>query len=338
MTVDTIEPRVGLQPAAGDLRRRVRDGGVTVDRQVYIHPIFLELEGRHVGLRPNTPDKRELHVFVDERWVGDAYLATLPGGQSQQRHAIRYEEQEHRSLQGARLVETENFATCDRVVRKGATDLEMVACYGEAGLGKTYATRRAAITHAERLGLRHMRIAPKDTISGGALVAMLLEQLFDVHVVKASTDSRHFALLLDQLAAPTLIHIDEAQYLSAHAMHILRHIDDLAHIPVCFVLSGGNTFWKVLSSDPMLKDRVPHRAPFRRFRAAEIPAAVRAFHPMFDVATDEQLIRLDEIYAKGVFRDWRHIARAFQSEGWDPASDADHDKVLIDLGVRGRGA
>jgi hypothetical protein len=331
------EPRVTLQPSQADLARKVRDGMVTVDSQAYVHPIFLELEGREVGLRPITDDKRELHVFVDGRWAGDAYLGTVANASIERRHAIRYEEQPHRSLQGARLVETENFATCDRVVRKGATDLEMVACYGEAGLGKTLATCRATARHAERLGLRLIRIAPEKSLSGGGLVGMLLEQLFDVHVVKPTTGRAHMALLFDQLQTPTLIHIDEAQYLSAQAMHIVRHIDDLAHIPVCFVLSGGNTFWKVLSSDPMLKDRVPHRAPFRRFREDEIPDAVRAFHPMFDRATDEQLLRLDQIYAHGVFRDWRHIARSFQSEGWDPSDDEDHDKVLIDLGVRGRG-
>jgi hypothetical protein len=54
-----------------------------------------------MGLRPITPDKRELHVFVDGRWVGDAYRASMPDVPSEHRGAIRYVEQEHRSLQGS---------------------------------------------------------------------------------------------------------------------------------------------------------------------------------------------------------------------------------------------
>ncbi len=87
----------------------------------------------------------------------------------------------------------------------------------------------------------------------------------------------------------------------------------------------------------MLKDRVPHRVPFRRFRTDEIPHVARAFHPMFEAASDEQLVRLDEAYAHGVFRGWRHIARSFQRHDLNPGRDDDHDKVLIRLGERHRG-
>jgi AAA domain len=342
----TTQPEaVTIRPSPADISRIVRGGVVTVGSRPYWHAIFLELEGREVVLRA-VSGADELHVFVDGRWAGDAGCIAAPEGRdpcphpvrrTQRRHATSYREDEQRSLDGARLVETENYILCDDAIAAGAEDLEMVACFGEAGLGKTYATERATIAHAERLGMRHVHVKPRESMSGGALVGALLEQLFDVHVVRPSTRGPQFALLVDELSERTLVHIDEAQYLSANAMHILRHIDDLSHVPVCCVLSGGNTFWKVLSSDPMLKDRVPNRVPFRRFRSDEIPAVVRAFHPMFDVATDEQLLRLDELYAHGVFRAWRHIARRFQRHQLDPACDADHDKALIRLGARSRG-
>ena len=327
------------RPARSDVSRRVREGRVRFANDDYTHPIFLELEGCRVAVRPTTTtDRDRLHIFVDGRWAGEANARKAPGDAPHRGGAMRPSEVEHRSLDGARLVETENYILCDDAIAAAVEDLEMVACFGEAGLGKTYAARRAAERHAKRLRRRHVLIVPRQAMLGGALVASLLEQLYDVRLVRPSTQSAHFALLLDKLAEPTVVHIDEAQYLTAHAMHIVRHIDDLSHIPVCFVLSGGNTFWKVLSSDPMLKDRVPHRVPFRRFRSDEIPSVARAFHPMFDAATDAQLLRLDELYAHGVFRAWRHIARSFQRYDLDPARDSDHDKVLIRLGARRRGA
>jgi DNA transposition AAA+ family ATPase len=330
-------PRTNLSPTEQDATRVVRDAIVTVAKREYAHPIFLELEGRTVAVRPVNDDYRQLHVFVDGRWAGDAYLNGIADVNAKQRHAVRYDEDEQGSLEGARLVETENYLLCEAAIAAGAEDMEIVACYGEAGLGKSYVSRRACIAHAERLGMRHIRIVLRQSTSGGALVAALIEQLFDVHRVRPSANGALFALLLDGLAEPTLVHVDEAQYLQAHAMHLIRHIVDLSHIPVSFVLSGGNTFWKVLSSDPMLKNRVPHRVPVRRFSKDEIPTVIRAFHPMFEAASDEQLVRLDDIYAHGVFRDWRHLARQFQRYELDPGEDGDHDKVLIRLGIRARG-
>lgn len=328
-----------VKPSSADVARVVRDGVVSVAKREYTHPIFLELEGRKVGLRPVENSANELHVFVDGRWAGDAGRVGLPETPIEHHPAIRYQEDEQRSLGGARLVETENFILCDHAVAAGAEDLEMVACYGEAGLGKSYATERAARAHAKRLGMRHLHIKPRQTMSGPAFVGALLGQLFGIRLMRNSVQEPHWALLLDALAKEdTVVHVDEAQYLSAHAMHLMRHIDDLSHMRTAFVLSGGNTFWKVLSSDPMLRDRVPNRVPFRRFRSDEIPAAVRAFHPMFEITSNDQLLRLDELYAHGVFRAWRHIARRFQREKLNPADDRDHDKVLIRLGVRGRRA
>lgn len=342
---DAVSHRDGqpVWPSGRDITRIVREGTVTVDTRPYWHPIFLELEGRMVGLRAKE-GVDALHVFVDGRWAGEAHPLGDPSGDhvpaagtDGRGHATDYREDDQRSLDGARLVATENYILCDDAIAAGAEDKEMVACYGEAGLGKTYAAELATAKHAERLGMRHVHIKPSDSMSGPALVGALLEQLFDVRVVRPTMAGPHFAMLLDELSQPALVHIDEAQYLSARAMHVLRHIDDLSHAPVCFVLTGGNTCWKVLSSDPMLKDRVPHRVPLRRFASDEIPFAVRTFHPMFDLATDQQLRRLDEVYAHGIFRAWRHIARQFQRHHLDPASDADHERVLIRLGVRARG-
>jgi hypothetical protein len=322
-------------PEPTDARRTVSDGLVRYKNFRYEHPILLELDGCEVRLRPASDDERELHVFVDGRWEGIARRTGLSPERPGQLHATTYVEDDHRSLDGARLVQTENFIVCDESIASAARDMEMAAVYGEAGLGKTYAAQRACVKHAQKLAMRYIRIALRQSTSGGGMIALLLEQLYDVHLVKPSTSGVYFAMLTDALNEPTLVHIDEAQYLSAGAMHQLRHLDDLPHVPICIVLSGGNSFFKVLSSDPMLHNRVPNRVPFRRFREDEIPIVARAFHPMFEDAGNDAIHYLDDTYGKGVFRNWRHIARKFQTEGLDPRSETHCQRVLVRLGVRG---
>lgn len=143
MTDTPTMSEAAVKPSSADVTRVVRDGVVSVARREYTHPIFLELEGRKVGLRPVENSANEMHVFVDGRWAGDAgRVGLLPDTPIEHHPAIRYQEDEQRSLGGARLVETENFILCDHAVAAGAEDLEMVACYARQASAR--ATRPSA--------------------------------------------------------------------------------------------------------------------------------------------------------------------------------------------------
>jgi hypothetical protein len=314
------------------LTRKVIHGAVRFNNSTFTHPALLELEGRTVALVQIPDDARTLGLLVDGRHVGDAYEvscapAVIP-------RALRHEEREHGSLTGARLVETENYLACFTAVNDAAADLEIAAVFGEAGLGKTLATSRASIQAAEAHSLRRVFVRLKSATSGPALLAAVLEQLYGVAFVRPSQVKYYEDSLFAALCAPTLFHIDEAQYLTDHALHEIRALHDSALTRLSVLLTGGNGCWNRISSDPMLRDRVPIRVPFRRFTEPEVPTVMRAFHEVFENGSDETLRAFDQAYARGVFRPWRHIARTLQRMG-ATAGDADiFPQVLIRLGVR----
>jgi type II secretory pathway predicted ATPase ExeA len=213
-------------------------------------------------------------------------------------------------LRGAKTVATEHL----RLTHHAAADVwaacAMGAVHGPAGLGKTFAVedalasrRRGEVCWASFPSRPTMRLVSAElwaTLSGEpapradrfALTARLVEEL--------STCRR-------------MLVVDEAQRLNRECIEFLRHLHDHPATTFGLLLVGGDGCWDVLTREPMLRSRIYRRVAFGPLTAPQVLEVVRRFHPLYQDATDELVLFVDDNFGHGNFRNWAVFTRTAQS-------------------------
>ena len=202
---------------------------------------------------------------------------------------------------GASTIKTKPFAlaqrACDDIVRRRG----MGVLYGDAGTGKSY----AAQTWLERARAQTERVTRIELPSDPTprYVASTLHRALTgdpgAGSLFAITDE-----LLDLLAEPQMLILDEAQRLRYQAVEFLRHLYDAADTDIALMLVGGNGCWEVISRHPMLLSRVWRPVRFRALVPEEVDRIIPRYHPIYADAHLDVIRLIDDEFAHGNLRDW----------------------------------
>jgi DNA transposition AAA+ family ATPase len=180
----------------------------------------------------------------------------------------------------------------------------LCALWGEAGLGKTFAT------DAFIAGLNDCRVAKFDAPVLATVRSVCLELLkalsgaaVDCPTASALVEIR--AVLDEEL--PTLIVVDEAQRMKTQEFEVLRSLHD-RHKNFALAFVGGPGAWKVLSAEEMLVSRITFALEFRPLAFDEFRDLLPGYDGMFE-GIAEPIARL--VYAAchgGNLRDlWQFV-------------------------------
>ena len=204
---------------------------------------------------------------------------------------------------GASLIQTQALALTARAVAELNEFGKMGVIHGQAGLGKTLATRRAASGLADTR-VHYLNFPPK--VTPRQVAARLISQLMGERDPAGTSEDLLYRAAEVLANGRHLLIVDEAQNLEKYVLESLRWIHDRnqSRLPVVFV--GGDGCWNVIRKRPMLKSRIYWRVPFRTLTEAEVLAAIPKFHSLFDV-TEELILRADRM-CTGHLRDWDRIA------------------------------
>ena len=203
-------------------------------------------------------------------------------------------------LPDANTVATGPFKLTARIVRDVVNHLAMGAIYGDAGLGKTYATESAVQRHPD---IESRWFTFEDQTTPRDVANTLLDVI--TGVPHSGTRYRMTRELVEVLAEkPRLVVIDEAQNLNKRCIEHLRYLHDQSRTTFGLLFVGGNACWDVLSRYPMLLSRIWRRVEFERLDDKKVIAMMPRFHPILAQADPELLLFIDDHAGHGVFRNW----------------------------------
>ena len=211
-----------------------------------------------------------------------------------------------------------------QVVAADATELREIAVVaGNPGLGKSFAVYHFVANQPLPWLWLDMppKASPKEIV---------------VRVLRATTGACDQRLpvyeLSDQLcdvlaAEPRIVVIDEAQHLDSHGLHQLRYLHDRPDADWALIFAGGVGCEKVLAADPQLNDRIAGRVKFSPLDDSTLLETLDAYSPFFAAADRQLLLRVNQVYARGIFRRWARVLQA----GTRLASRAGTDRLTTDI-------
>nr|WP_240929959.1 ATP-binding protein [Streptomyces coryli] len=205
---------------------------------------------------------------------------------------------------GAHVVSTRHLGEVTEALAHTVAARGIVCVYGDPGHGKTVAVHRALRLMARRLPVHHALVAVKPALP--QLRATLLAAFgLPIKALTSRTDAADRALI-DALATPGVLVIDDVQRIAVPELDYLRLLVDAPTTQTALVLCGAGAE-RTLARAPALASRILTWQHTPRLEAAQVPAVLRSFHPLWHTASDEDLLHADEICAHGNFRTWAKI-------------------------------
>jgi hypothetical protein len=209
-------------------------------------------------------------------------------------------------IPGAHMVGTASFRAAQNAISEAVLDSGIAVMYGESGAGKTFATRVAVGTFTD---LPVTWYEP-DSRQSMLLMSQRLLRALGGH----QTQGRKGDLvdpLLELLAAPQILVVDEAQRLSRECVDHLRYLHDQCRTDFTLVLSGGRGCMETLSREPQLARRTPLRVEFTRLTEDEVVEYLPSYHAIYRDVPPGSLLQVDRIYAHGMFGLWVNFTKRF---------------------------
>lgn len=217
-------------------------------------------------------------------------------------------------LEQSQLVATDTLLQIKDTVVDTVESRAMSVIYGDAGLGKSFATR-ATIQEMNPdlilpLDFARSRPGPKD----------LREELFhqmNLACKMPGTPTAFDKLLRETLPRrPYVIVCDEAQQYRRENFEFLRKPWDNCDPEPAIVFVGGHEAYGTLQSDPALASRIYIRLEILAMTEEEILKAIPDSHPIWRGVDQALLKRVDTQYALGSFREWvkvtKHVIKAMK--------------------------
>ncbi|MFE3206349.1 AAA family ATPase [Embleya sp. NPDC059237] len=222
---------------------------------------------------------------------------------------------------GAHVVSTRQLGQVTEALVHTVAAHGIVCVYGDPGHGKTIALHQA------------LRLLPRRVPTHLALVAVkpALPQLRAALLTAFGLPAAHLTnrtdaadrTLLDALAPPGVLVIDDVQRIAAPELDYLRLLADAPTTHTSLVLCGAGAE-RTLARAPALASRVLTWQHVPRLEASQVPGVLRLFHPLWDTATDEDLLHTDRAHARGNFRTWAKItSHAYAARDRDAATGVD---------------
>lgn len=228
-----------------------------------------------------------------------------------------------RGLTSVPTIATPSFRKTQVVVADATELREIAVVAGDPGLGKSFAVYHYVAN--QQLPWLWLDMPPK--ASPKEIVVRLLR------AVTGTCDQRLPVYeLSDQLCEALaeesrIIVIDDAQHLDSHGLHQLRYLHDRPDAAWALIFAGGVGCEKVLASDPQLNDRIAGRVRFAPLTDATLLETLDAYSTFFAAADRQLLLRINGVYARGVFRRWARVLQA----GTRLAEQAGTDRLTVEI-------
>lgn len=213
-------------------------------------------------------------------------------------------------IPGARFFSTTSYELLADAVEEACEDLGITIAYGNPGAGKTFALHIAILN---RCRLPVTWFEPTHHPSLVALTEQLLVALGRRDLIGRPLREL-IPPLIELLAIPRLIVLDEAQRLTVEAIDHLRYLSDLLDTNFALALAGGVHCMEVLNSEPQLSRRCPLKVEFTPLDRDEIEEYMPRYHPMYERLDLGLLRRIDDEYAHGMIGNWTNMTKRLHVE------------------------
>ncbi|WP_372404117.1 AAA family ATPase [Streptomyces luteireticuli] len=205
---------------------------------------------------------------------------------------------------GAHVVSTRQLGQVTEAIAHTIAARGTVCVYGDPGHGKTVAVHQALRLLPRRIPVRHAVVSVKPALP--QLRAVLLTAFgLPATALTNRTDAADRALL-EAFQTPGALVIDDVQRIAAPELDYLRLLADAPTTQTSLILCGAGAE-RTLARAPALASRVLTWQQVPRLDGDQVPAVLRLFHPLWDAATNADLLHADATRAKGNFRTWAKI-------------------------------
>jgi AAA domain len=233
-------------------------------------------------------------------------------------------------IRGASLLRTPAWALGREGLLEATQQRAITAVTGPPGTGKTFLLN----TVEPELNLPVVRIEPHLRPSMLSITTQLLEVLTG----DPGKGSRHAKIrpLVDALASPVVVMVDEAQRMNRECLDHLRYLHDHRDTDFALVLAGGQGCWEVLGREPQLKRRIWRPTFFGPLAPPEVMVLMPMFHPVWQ--TDAEVIEtLNAEFAHGVLGNWAALtatATLSRVDAAAPVEVGDVAGILLRHGIQ----
>lgn len=309
-SLGTLHRAVLRERQAGRVLPAVRPGQGRVEPETYDRALAeLALPGTvdEAGQAPPTADLAPAAVSVPSA-VSDGSAGAVSLG-------VRL------YVPGAQVVATRQLGEVTEALAHTVAARGIACVYGDAGQGKTVAVHQALRRLPRRVPVHQAQVAVKPALP--QLRAALLTAFgLPASALTNRTDAADRALI-DAFKTPGVLLIDDVQRIAAPELDYLRLLADAPTTQTSLVLCGAGAE-RTLARAPAFASRVLTWQLVPRLEAAQVPAVLRLFHPLWHTAADADLLYADETCGRGNFRTWAKItSHAYASLDQSPGAGAD---------------
>ncbi|MGW7086578.1 AAA family ATPase [Streptomyces sp. NPDC054871] len=313
-------PFEGRLPSLATLHRVVRD-------QLRAGRVLESASPRHGHVDPDRYD-RALAQLALPGTVGESGqktpLAPTPiskAGPEEGVGSAPFTDEVRLYVPGAHVVATRQLGEVTEALAHTVAARGVLCLYGDPGQGKTVALYQALRLLPQRMPVRRAVVGVKLALPQ-LRAALLTAFSLPVKALTSRTDAADRALL-EVLAEPAVLVIDDAQRIGAPELDYLRLLADAPATRTSLVLCGAGVE-RTLARAPALASRVLTWQHIPRLDPAQVPGVLRLFHPLWHTAADADLLHTDQTYAHGNFRTWAKItSHAYAALDCRPESTVD---------------
>lgn len=216
------------------------------------------------------------------------------------------EPQHFDGLVGGETISTRELLRTEEALERAIRKRSIVAIYGRAGLGKTFAIRSVL----KKLGSDD--IVPFWVEFDRKPTLREIARTLYIGIFGEEPQGNRARIVdeviagLEEIASRSIVVlvIDEAQRLNRDCLEQLRRIHEMVPSGFALVVAGGNDCWKVIRSEPMLRSRITRPVHFKAMSESSMLKIMPQFHPIYEGIEPEVLSSINASYAHGNFRNW----------------------------------
>lgn len=210
-----------------------------------------------------------------------------------------------RGTQGARDVSTDLTDLARLAVEDAIEDEGIVLFNGLSGTGKTFTLKSIK----DDLGGTwfHLPIGPDAT--GKAFEVELLEAIYSVKMPGKHVDRRRlrgdlrFEIATWLAEGPSVVSVDDFDPSGAAGLTVIRWLFERPVMHAAFIIVG-NDVERLARKWPAFYSRIMRVVPFKRIPEEAVVEKMKQYHPFFERSQDALVLRVDQKYGAGNFRNW----------------------------------